>query len=185
MKCCNENHQHTFKCLTEGYLDDDNTPYRLDEMYYKDFMKEINPNNLPHRDYAPLIKYVRYVATKKDTMKYFVPNHLNGWNTFIQFTEWDEQVKDLSITPQEAARLLLWGGNLKLHCQCPAYKFWGSQYILSQLDSAIVPEARFPHMRNPNLKGVVCKHLNRTLKVLPFHLGDMATQIKKQRLTLK
>lgn len=176
MSCCDKSHIHDFQC----YYEDEN-PVRLDELYYKDFMAEINPSNLPHRDYAPLIKYVKYDQTKKNTMKFFVPNHLNGWNTYVQFDDWYDQVNDQNITPPEAARLLLWGGNLKLHCQCPAFKFWGSQYILTQLDSAVVPEVRFPHMRNPSLKGVVCKHLNRTLKVLPFHLGDMATAIKQQR----
>ena len=162
----------------------DEKPYILDEVFYKDFMAEINPNNLPHKDYAPLIPYVRYIGTKDNIMKYFVPNKYNGWSTYIQFVDWDEQLKDNSIDANEAARLLLWSGNIRVHCPCPAFKFWGSQYILTQLDAAIVPELRMPHIRNPHLKGIVCKHLNRCLKVQPFHLGDMAREIKKQRAGL-
>ena len=163
----------------------DDTPHVLDEAFYKDFMAEINPNNLPHRDYAPLIPYVRYVGTKDNIMKYFVPNKYNGWNTFIQFMDWNEQMADMSLKPQEVARLLLWSGNIRVHCPCPAFKFWGSQYILTQLDAAIIPETRYPHIRNPSLRGIVSKHLNRNLKVLPFHLGDMAGAIKEQRKRLK
>ena len=159
----------------------DDTPHVLDEEYYKDIMTEINPNNLPYKDYAPLIPFVKYVGTKKNNMKFFVPNKYNGWNTYIQFVEWMEQVNDASLTANEAARLLLWGANIRVHCPCPAYKFYGSQYILTQLDAAIIPEKRYPHIRNPNLKGIVCKHLNRCLKTLPFHLGDMASAIKEQR----
>ena len=166
------------------YFNDDH-PHILDEVFYKDFMAEINPNNLPHRDYAPLIPFVRYQGTKNNTMKYFVPNRYNGWNTYIQFVDWNEQVADKSIDANEAARLLLWSGNIRLHCDCPAFKFWGSQYILTQLDAAIVPEMRMPHIRNPHLKGIVCKHGNRVLKVAPFHLGDMASAIKEQRRNLK
>ncbi len=162
------------------YFHDDH-PHILDEMFYKDIMAEINPNNLPYRDYAPLIPYVKYVGTKQNIMKYFVPNTYNGWNTYIQFMEWNEQVADESLTAPEAARLLLWSGNIRVHCPCPAFKFWGSQYILTQLDSAIIPENRYPHIRNPSLKGIVCKHLNRSIKVLGFHLGDMASAIKEQR----
>jgi hypothetical protein len=170
-------------CDPHHYFHDD-TPHVLDEMFYKDLMAEINPNNLPHRDYAPLIPYVRYVGNKQNIMKFFVPNKYNGWNTYIQFVEWDEQVADNSITAVEASRLLLWGANLRLQCPCPAFKFWGMQYILTQLDAAIIPEIRYPHIRNPNLKGVVCKHLGRSLKVLPFHLGNIASAIKEQRKEL-
>jgi hypothetical protein len=162
-------------------------------MYYKDFMGEIMPNNvagkrmtkLPFRDWQPLLKAVDYQLTKKNTMKFFVHSGLNGWETYVQFKEWNEQVDDTTLNANEAARLLFWGGNLRLHCTCPSFSYWGFQYILTQLDAAIVPEDRFPHIRNPELKGIVCKHLNKTLKVLPFHMGDMAKEIKAQRLKVQ
>jgi hypothetical protein len=163
---------------------EDHVPPILDEATYKDFMAEINPNNLPHRDYAPLIKYVKIVGIKGDTMKYFVPNSYNGWNTYIQWVDWEEQKRDLSLTAPEVARLLLWGSNIRVHCPCPSFKFWGSQYILTQLDAAIIPEVRFPHIRNPHLKGIVCKHLNRSIKVTAWHLSDMSAAIKEQRKSL-
>ena len=153
----------------------------LDEMYYKQFMQKVDPNWLPHKDYSHLIPFVRYNGHKSNIMRFFVPNKYNGWVTYIKFPEWWDQVHDPSLTAPEAARLLLWGANLQVHCGCPAFLFWGMNYILTQKDAAIVPEDRFPHIRNPQLKGIVCKHLNRTLKVLPFHLGDMAKVIKSQR----
>lgn len=174
-----EPHTHDENC---NHLEEEEV---LNEIYYPDIMKQIDPNYLPHRDYSHLIKSVNYRGHKGNTLKFFVPNHYNGWETYVRFVEWDEQVNDPSITAVEAARLLFWGANLKVHCGCPAFLFWGSNYILSQLDAAIVPEARFPHVRNPRLKGIVCKHLNRTLKVLPFHLGNMAAAIKQDRNELK
>jgi hypothetical protein len=170
---------------THPYFHDDH-PAVLDEMTYKDILHVIDPRDLPHRDYAPLIKYVRIVGIKGNIAKFFVPSptKINSWNCYIQFTQWNEQLRDTSITPTEAARLLLWSGDIKMHCACPAFLFWGMQYILTQLDTAIVPENRFPHIRNPNLKGIACKHLRRTIKVLPFHMGDMAKAIKEQRSQL-
>lgn len=167
---------------THPYFSDDH-PVVLDEMNYKDILHTLDPRDLPHRDYAPLIKYVRYVGTEDNIMKFFVPSptKINVWNTYIQWDEWDAEVRDTSLSAPEAARLLLWGGNLKWHCPCPAFKFWGMQYISTMLDIAIVPEIRFPSIRNPNLKGIGCKHLRRTAKILPFHLGDMAKSIKEQR----
>lgn len=159
----------------------DEHPVKLDEENYKDFMHVIDPRDLPHKDYAPLIPKVNYQETRGNTMKFFVPNTYNGWPCYIQFKQWDAEVADTSINPVEAARLLLWSGDLSLHCKCPSFLFYGYEYILTQLGAAIFPETRFPHIRNPQLKGVACKHLRRTLKVLPFHLGVMAAEIKRQR----
>jgi hypothetical protein len=171
---CNHDHDHSpHNALTENVT--------LDEMYYKDMMRKVVPGWLPHKDYSHLIKSVNYRGHVGNTMRFFVPNRYNGWFTYIRFEEWNDQVLDPNITAVEAARLLFWGANIKVHCGCPAFLFWGSQYILTQQDAAIVPEIRFPHIRNPNLKGIVCKHLNRTLKVLPFHLGDIARAIKDDR----
>jgi hypothetical protein len=166
-------HVHSYFC--------DNQRAILKEETYQDIMSAISSDWLPHRDYSHLIKFVKYQGYKNNVMKFFVPNKFNGWNTYVQFKEWDEQVADGNISAVEAARLLLWGGNLRLHCTCPAYHFWGMQYIQTQHDVAIVPEDRFPAIRNPKLLGFTCKHLTRTLKVLPFHLGDMSSAIKSQR----
>jgi hypothetical protein len=154
----------------------------LDELTVREIRNYVSPSNLPHRDYAPLLKKVLFQQPMRyDTMKFFVVNNLNGWNTYIKWKEWEETLQDVSVQPVEAARLLLWGGNIAMHCNCPAYRFWGMQYICTVLDSAIVPENREPRVRNPHHKGIVCKHLNRTIKVLPFFGGTLAAIIKKQR----
>lgn len=170
------------------YFQDDESA-DLNEETYKQIVRDITRNNvpgeivhnLPHRDWAPLIKYVKYHGHDQGTFRFFVPNRYNGWFTYIQFEEWENVICDPDLNAVEAARLLLWAGNIRVHCPCPAYKFWGYQYIMTQKDSAILPEVRYPRIRNPQLKGVVCKHLNRTIKVLPFHLGIIANRIKAER----
>jgi hypothetical protein len=167
-------------------------PIRLDELGYRDIIGEIIPNSvagarnnkLPFRDWAPLLKSVKFSAARRDTMKFFVANNHNGWENYIRFDDWDDVVRDRSLTSVEAARLLLWSGNIRLHCNCPSFTFWGFNYILTQLDAAIVDQPIFPKTRNKDLKGIACKHLIRTLKVLPFHLGDMARVITQQRQRL-
>jgi hypothetical protein len=156
---------------------------RLDELTYQDLKHALDPRDLPYTDYAPMIPYVRYVGTEDNILAFFVPSkvEINKWTAFIQFVEWEEQLKDLSLSPVEAARLLLWGGNLRVHCPCPAFAFWGHAFVSTELGIAIHPEIRYPHIRNPDLKGFACKHLRKIILVLPFHLGDMASEIKKQR----
>jgi hypothetical protein len=108
----------------------------------------------------------------------------NRWTIYecrVKFLEWEQVVADLDLDANEAARMLLWAGNVKLHCSDPSFLYWGYQYILTQLDAAVHPEDRAPNTNNPGLQGVVCKHLNRVLKVLPFHLGTIAKEIKRQR----
>ena len=156
----------------------------LDEMYYKDMMRKVVPGWLPHRDYAPLIKSVHYRGRVGNTLRFFVHNRYNGWFTYVRFDEWDQEVNDLDQSAVEAARLLFWGANLRLFCGCPSFLFHGYQYILTQNDASIVPELRFPHVRNPMLKNIACKHLRKTLPILPFHLGDMAQGIKEDRARL-
>jgi hypothetical protein len=89
----------------------DDTPHVLDEEYYKDIMRQIDPNWLPHNDYSKLIPYVRFVGIKQDITKFFVPNKYNGWNTYIQFPEWEEQVLDASLKAPDVAKLLIWACN--------------------------------------------------------------------------
>ena len=164
----------------------------LDEESYKDLMRDVTGNNvpgaivhnLPHRDWAPLLRSGQYVEEMDGVFKFFVRNRYNGWFTYVKFTDWQQMVFDVDVNAAEASRLLLWAGNVELHCPCPSYKFWGYQYILTRKESAILPEVRYPKIRNPELKGVCCKHLRRTLKVLPFHLGTMAKEIKTDRLEI-
>lgn len=167
----------------EGILESNDEGGReyLKEFTVRNFISVFNPRDLPHRDYAPLLKSVNYRGTRGNTMRFFVRNNINGWMTYVRFKEWDEQLRDFSITPVEASRLLLWSGNIEVGCGCPSFKFYGYQYILTQLGAAIVPEVRFPHIRNPHLRGLCCKHLRRSICTLPFHLGDISQAIKFQR----
>ena len=52
-------------------------------------------------------------------------------------------------------------GDVELLCTCPAFLYWGYKYITSQLDLNVgPPENRAPTIRNPDQRGVVCKHLD-------------------------
>lgn len=173
---------------------------RLDELTYRELRSEVVPNSvpgqrtakLPFRDWAPLLRAVEVQDNPDNnlrvadygTMHFKVKGNKNEWDTFINFVEWDKLLNDSSFNAPEAARMALWVGNVRLHCNCPSFAFWGFQYILSQLDASIYYEDRFPVVRNPQLRGIACKHLIKTLTVLPAHSGDMARAIKQQRAAL-
>lgn len=102
------------------------------------------------------------------------------YENLIQFVGWDEIGGDANTTPKEKASLLLWSSDVRLYCDDPSFLYWGYQYILTQLDASMVPETRYPVENNPELRGIVCKHLNRVLHVLPFYNADIAKAIKDQ-----
>ena len=67
-----------------------------------------------------------------------------------------------------------------MHCTCPAWLYWGYQYIGTKKDYAIEKETRAPVKRNPNLKGSVCKHLDNCLLILPWLATKISSDLTKQ-----
>lgn len=64
--------------------------------------------------------------------------------------------------------------DIKVGCSCPAFQYWGSAYIVDNLDSgekslqrydeAGFPEGRFPSVRDIDLERTLCKHLTADLR---------------------
>jgi len=59
-------------------------------------------------------------------------------------------------------------GDALVYCSCPSNLYAGFAYIGSELDyiTRRNKEKRFPKIKNPELKGATCKHLNYVLFVL-------------------
>lgn len=157
----------------------------LYEATYKEIAMFIDGNFLNQNVRANELKGIRLAGFDGDTMIFDVNRaeyDENGivYKCLVKFDEWEQVGQDADLKANEKARMILWVGNLRLHCTDPSFLFWGYQQILSQLDAAIFPEERYPGERNPTQRGVVCKHLNRVLRVLPFHSGDIAAEFKRQ-----
>jgi len=72
---------------------------------------------------------------------------------------------------------------LKMFCSCPAFQYWGYRYITQMYASCLgrFTERRFPSVRNPNLEGVMCKHLTHCLYLLPLYAQSLSRDIREQR----
>jgi len=162
--CCNENEQI------------------LKEENYKQLMGLIDPNFLQQRIRAEALKDIKFDKFEDNIMIFKVLSSTGKgyYNCLIKFPQLNDVVNDLELSPQEAARLLLWSGDCKLWCNCPSLTYYYS-WILTVLDSCIFPEDRPPNKNNPHHLGAVCKHLNRVLHVLGFYGGDLAKYIKELR----
>jgi hypothetical protein len=163
----------------------------LTEATYKELARAIDPNFLRQGVRAAALRGVRYKGFNgHDMMVFYVTSSeidkpgMRGWGReyicIIQFLQWDDIGGDPDLTPREKALMMLWTSDIKVFCDDPSFLFWGYQYILTQIDASIYPELRPPYIRNPQYRGVVCKHLNRVLKALPFYSGDIAQEVTKQ-----
>lgn len=74
----------------------------------------------------------------------------------------------------------LQAGELAVFCSCPDFKFKGYKYMSWKGGWGIVPETRFPKIRNPHLEGSVCKHLYNVLGTLPFHVPAIVKDLRRE-----
>jgi hypothetical protein len=90
--------------------------------------------------------------------------------------------------PIELVRLAL-KGNISVSCNAPdgeeepSWVYHGFQYKATQSGYNLGrDENRFPEIRNPKLKGSVCKHLRAVLAALPFHVAIITRDLKAKGL---
>lgn len=176
-----------FLCLPAAYKDQMGgfcDHQHLDEANYKQIAAKIDPNFLIQEIRAKALEPITYSKVDKKSMLFavrsseFTANSTTYKNVF-RFKDWDGIVDDDTMTPIFRARLLMFAGDLELHCTCPSFLFWGYQWLLTQMDASLVPEVRPPDIRNPGRRGIVCKHLNRSLRAFPFHAMKLATFIRQ------
>lgn len=157
----------------------------LNEATYKEIASLIDGNFLNQKIRADALKGIHLDGFEDNTMLYTIEsskfqNNRIRYQCRVQFDEWDDIAQDTDFNFVEKSRMLLWVGNIRLHCTCPSFLYWGYQYLLSAIDASVYPEERKPEIRNPGERGIVCKHLNRILRVLPFYSGQIAKELKIQ-----
>lgn len=158
---------------------------KLNEATYKELATMVDGNFLNQKVRADVLNGIKLDRFEDNTVHFIINSSEFDSNRIqyqcsVKFDDWDDIAQDNSFNFSEKARMLLWVGNIRLHCTCPSYSYHGYQYLLSVLDASIYPETRSPKKTNPDQRGIVCKHLNRILRVLPFYSGDIAAELKRQ-----
>ena len=116
------------------------------------------------------------------------PGKRDAYVNHIRLMDWKPALEAQGLTYQERANLAVFG-DVKVSCSCGSFLYHGFKYILTQLD-ALFPAAdwegttgqenRFPKVRNKNLTGVVCKHLDTVLYVLTMSVSVISSLMKKK-----
>lgn len=96
----------------------------------------------------------------------------------IKFMDLKSYLSNKHLRPRQAVQYAIHEGDLHLTCNCPAFKFWGFQYIATKGEFAFGrKELRKPKIRNPKLRGSVCKHLYRILLRWASYKRDLTANI--------
>ena len=82
------------------------------------------------------------------------------YNVYVLFEDFYCIGKDRDIDFEDAIDYAINFGDIHIRCTCPAELYWGYRYLGTELRYlyGIPRESRYPKVRNPNLKGTVCKH---------------------------
>ena len=146
--------------------------YIFGEATYKDLRRDA-PNYLRIRQKSKDTPGSKYITIDEDNILYFkTPSHTKEGVVYeqrVKLLELDKYISEYrgKKPPIEIVRMGL-EGDIAVHCNDPSWKYWGFQYIGTVKNYALEKEPRYPKIRNPNLKGSVCKHLDNVLYILPF-----------------
>lgn len=151
----------------------------LVEMTYKELRSKTEPR-VKERS-LPLITTYESV-TKSGTVTLKTTSGTTPgkfWYQKVKLADLQKILKERKdITLLEKVRLAL-QGDVKILCNDPSFGYWGWAYIATENNAKFGrPERRFPKIRNPKLRGSVCKHLENALLTLPFHAGKITKDLK-------
>jgi hypothetical protein len=148
-----------------------------------------NAYRLPRGQKVYYFGGISYQGFSGDTMIFYVTpsteyshreKYASPYMCQIKFLSWDEIGNNPDMTIREKVSYLLWDSDIQLHCTDPSFLYYGFEYILSQINAAIIPQGIPPTRKNPTQQGLVCKHLNRILRVIPFYFNDIGLAITRQ-----
>jgi hypothetical protein len=179
---------HEHSNITDDQVDllmESNLITILGEKSYKDLRRDA-PHYLRTRDRSKQTPGSRFQSIdEKNVVHFKTPSHETPglvYDEWVRLLDLDELLKTQSgiKKPLEIIRMAL-EGNIEIHCTCPAWKYWGYQYMGTKDDYSIEDEPRYPRIRNPRLKGSVCKHLDNVLFILPFQNTKILKELRAQK----
>jgi len=82
------------------------------------------------------------------------------YNVFVLFEDFYCIGRDKEIGFEDAIDYAINYSDIHIRCSCPASVYWGYNFISTEMNYlyGIPRENRYPIIRNPNLKGTICKH---------------------------
>ena len=150
---------------------------RLDEFTRNQILKDVQ-RKVVNR--AKSLEAPEYIGVTKDYVVQMRVKSATGSGSYIvkiKLVEYPDIATETDITTREKVRLAL-AGDIAIHCSCPAFKWWGYEYIMTQLgaNSSSVQDI-YPQVRNPKLEGTLCKHSYKAIKRFGSYWSRVAKDI--------
>lgn len=104
--------------------------------------------------------------------------NVTKYKVFVLFEDFYTIGKDKDIDFEDAVDYAIDYADIHIRCTCPAFLYWGDAYMSTAMQYlyGIPRENRFPKMRNPNLKGTMCKHCDMVAEWILKH-KDIVTKL--------
>lgn len=154
---------------------------RLLELTRNDIMKDVQ-SKVKNR--AKSLDLPKYIGITSDYIVHMSVKSSTGTGSYIvkiRLVEYPAIADEKDLTTRDKVRLSL-AGDVAIHCDCPAFKWWGYEYIMTQLDSnSSTKQEIYPKVRNPKLEGTLCKHSYRALKNFGKYWVKIADDIDKKK----
>jgi len=169
----------------------------LTEANKKELLAKIDPNKFHHADNykkLPELSPSGAVYRRMNIIKNNGKDELEMWfetrgATYKNHPWWVQRVVMINLLDQlkvsqnieRTVRDAIENNDLLLGCTCPNFSFGGLEYINNK-DKTNHPrfrETRRPNLTNPELKGIMCKHLHLVLVYAGNNTYKMVSDIKK------
>ena len=73
-------------------------------------------------------------------------------------------------------------GDIAVYCDDPSFKYYGWQYMTYLNGCGLKREVRYPSMKNPYLKGSICKHLFAVFNAFPMYINSFVKDFRKVKI---
>lgn len=110
---------------------------------------------VPHRLVKGMVHVVTDASAHSDVSRHHV---------LLELLNFQAAVSSPSSSEELAKKVL--AGPLRVSCDCGRWKYWYSYVATIGKFNASTPQLGFPKVRNPQLRGVSCKHVLRVMNTL-------------------
>ena len=73
-------------------------------------------------------------------------------------------------------------GDIAVYCDDPSFKYYGWQYFTYLNGCGLKREVRYPSMKNPYLKGALCKHLVAVFNAFPMYINSFVKDFRRAKI---
>lgn len=153
---------------------------KLHELTRNDLVSEVEPKVKRRASKLPLPTYLGITEDYIVQMRIGSSTGSKDYIVKIKLLEYPSIEYYRDISTQDKVRLAI-TGDLAISCTCPAYRYWGYEYIMTQLSSNVGKNQEiYPQVRNPNLEGTLCKHCYRTVKAFGSYWSRISKDIDQK-----